>query len=214
MVHSSPDFPKIYLLGGLTGSGKTELLHHLYKAGQQVLDLEDLCCHDGSAFAALRYTAQPTSYQFHKKLNKLWQNFDVHRPVFMEQELQKIGNLTLPGWLYKHMQKAPIIWLHTKKEIRAQRLESLVRRSDPVLFCDCVQKLSIRLGDPVTNDIIQYFSTGDIGKSIELLLQYYDNSNGYRQLHDRILLQLEIDRPDMGYYCHTLLNSLPVPTLI
>jgi tRNA 2-selenouridine synthase len=38
------------ILGGYTGTGKTEILHSLKKKGQQVIDLEGLANHRGSAF--------------------------------------------------------------------------------------------------------------------------------------------------------------------
>ena len=109
MNDASPGFPKIYLVGGLTGSGKTELLDHLRTAGEQVIDLEKLCSHDGSAFAALRFGPQPSSYAFNKRLNRIWRNFDESKPVFIENELQRIGRLKVPDWLYRKMCCAPIM---------------------------------------------------------------------------------------------------------
>ena len=137
MLYSSSVFPQVYLLGGLTGSGKTELLCHLSAAGQQVVDFENLCNHDGSAFASLRYGAQPTSYQFNKQLNKIWQSFGGDKPVFIESELQRIGSLSIPEWLYQNMISAPVIWLDTARVVRIKRLSDIVRRSDPVAFCNC-----------------------------------------------------------------------------
>jgi tRNA 2-selenouridine synthase len=52
------------ILGGLTGSGKTELLHMLGRAGEQILDLEKLACHKGSVFGGLGQPGQPANEQF------------------------------------------------------------------------------------------------------------------------------------------------------
>lgn len=205
MFYSSQDFPKIFLLGGLTGSGKTELLHHLFYEGQQVLNLEELCCHDGSAFARLRYKSQPTSYQFNKQLNKIRQTFDINKHVFIEQELQRIGNLNLPHWLYKRMAVAPIIWLNTEKAIRIQRLSQLVRASDPLIFCECLRKLSGRVHETILASILKEFSDSNIEKVVELLLDYYDNSNGYAIQPERIVLNLPVDRIEMQSYCEPVI---------
>lgn len=213
MSFSSHHFPTIYLLGGLTGSGKTELLHHLFNAGQQVLNLESLCCHDGSAFARLQYSSQPTSYQFNKQLSKIWRSFNFDKPVFIEQELQRMGNLTIPHWLYNHMASAPIIWLNTEKSIRTQRLSQPVRKSDPLVFCECIQKLSDRLNETTIALILDYFSEGHIEKAVELLLDYYDNSSGYAKQAERIILTVLVDRLDMqGYWqivSHVERNAAP-----
>src|SRR5512145_3233013 len=44
---------KLIILGGLTGSGKTDILKYLSEAGRQVIDLERLANHKGSAFGSL-----------------------------------------------------------------------------------------------------------------------------------------------------------------
>ncbi|MBX3255474.1 MAG: hypothetical protein KF862_15140 [Chitinophagaceae bacterium] len=209
MVPFSSASSPVYLLGGLTGSGKTELLYHLHNAGQQVLNLEELCCHDGSAFARLRYASQPSSYRFHKELNKRWQSFDSNHPVFIEHELQKIGNLSLPGWLYQRMLAAPVIWLDAEKALRVQQLSERIRCSDPLLFCECLHKLKGRLGAQSVAEITAYFAAGDVERSVELLLGYYDNSEGYTQpAEERIILRLKIDQPDRKRYCDILLREL------
>lgn len=211
MISPSPVFPQVYLLGGLTGSGKTELLNHLYNAGQQVLNLEELCGHDGSAFAPLQYFSQPSSYRFHKELNRRCKNFDTGRPVFIEQELRKIGNLTLPGWLFDRMMASPVIWLDTEKLIRVQRLSNLIRRSDPVIFCNCLQKLSDRMGEEAIEKMVEYFACGDIDQTVELLLEYYDNSEGYAYQEERILFRMAIGKLEMGTCCKKLIDRLAMP---
>lgn len=207
MVPSSL-FPRVYLLGGLTGSGKTELLRHLFSLGKQVLDLENLCNHDGSAFASLQFGTQPTSWHFNKKLNKTWQSFDLAKPVFIEHELQRIGKLVMPGWLYKHMLTAPVIWLNTDRALRIKRISTIIRKSDPVIFCNCVSKLSRRLNEEVIASVIRYFEKGDVDEAAGLLLDYYDNTNGYAVPNERILFRMNIIKPGMMEYCEILLDVI------
>jgi len=202
------DLPKIYLVGGLTGSGKTELLNHLRTAGQQVIDLEKLCGHDGSAFASLRFGPQPSSYSFNKQLSRIWRNFNKSKPVFIENELQQIGRLKVPDWLYRKMSCAPIIWLHTVREVRVQRLCNIIGCSDPVDFCDCITKLSPHLTIRDIEHIIHVFSTGEIVQAVELLLDYYDNAKGYVMPDDRLLIPLEINCSNMKPCSEFLINTL------
>jgi tRNA 2-selenouridine synthase len=203
-----PDLPKIYLVGGLTGSGKTELLNHLSTAGEQVIDLEKLCSHDGSAFATLRFGPQPSAYAFNKQLNRIWRNFDKSKPVFIENELQQIGRIKVPDWLYRKMSCAPIIWLNTVREIRVQRLCNIIRCSDPVAFCNCISNLSPHVSTRNIEHIIQVFSKGDIVQTVELLLDYYDNAKGYVISYDRLILQLEITCSNMKSCREFLVDAL------
>jgi tRNA 2-selenouridine synthase len=52
------------VLGGMTGSGKTKLLHQLGRMNEQLLDLEDLAQHQGSSFGTMNCLVQPTQEQF------------------------------------------------------------------------------------------------------------------------------------------------------
>lgn len=208
MNDTLPGFPKIYLVGGLTGSGKTELLDHLSTAGEQVINLEELCNHDGSAFATLRFGPQPSAYSFNKQLNRIWRTFDESKPVFIENELQQIGRLKVPDWLYGKMSCAPIIWLSTVRELRVQRLCNIIRCSDPVAFCDCINKLSAHISIRNIERIIQVFSRSDLVQAVELLLDYYDKAKGYVIPYDRLILQLEITSLNMKSYGEFLVNEL------
>lgn len=207
-MNASSASPKIYLVGGFTGSGKTELLHYLSAYGQQVIDLETMCHHDGSAFSSLRFSSQPTPYTFNKRLNKTWRNINRDKPVFIENERQRIGHLHIPDWLYEKMIKAPIIWLNTPHVLRLQRLGNIIRCADPVVFCDCISKLSLHLGSKRVEHIIEVFSSGNVEHTVELLLEYYDHSKGYAAPNDRIILELEVTGHDMNTNTESLLAVL------
>lgn len=215
-MNASSTLPRIYLIGGLTGSGKTELLHHLSTSGHQVIDLEKMCHHDGSAFARLRFEKQPSAYTFNKQLNKTWLGFSRDRAVFIENERQRIGHIKIPDWLYERMREAPVIWLNTPRELRLQRLGNIVRCADPVVFCDCISKLSLHLGNERVEHILEVFSSGAVEKTIELLLDYYDHSEGYAMPGERVILQFEVTSMNMRSNVDVLLAafsekmSLPV----
>ncbi len=59
----------LYIIGGRTGTGKTKILHALRQMGEQVVDLEGLACHKGSAFGFIGELPQPTVEQFENDLH-------------------------------------------------------------------------------------------------------------------------------------------------
>eukprot|EP00941_MAST-03F_sp_MAST-3F-sp1_P000368 g368.t1 len=102
--------PKIIIIGGRTGSGKTRILHALRdKFGKQILDLEGLACHNGSAYGAIGHGMQPTRQQFMNNVAMEWSRLDKDRLVFIEDEGPHIGSCHLPVGLYSLMRRAPVI---------------------------------------------------------------------------------------------------------
>ncbi len=92
-----------HVLAGRTGSGKTRLLQALAAEGAQVLDLEALAQHRGSILGGLPGQPQPTQKHFDSKLWQALRQLDPLRPVFVESESKKIGQLQLPDALISHM---------------------------------------------------------------------------------------------------------------
>ena len=81
---------------GVTGSGKTRLLSALARCGAQVLDLEALACHRSSVLGAIPGQAQPTQKAFETRVWDVLRRFDASRPVYVESESRKVGNVAVP----------------------------------------------------------------------------------------------------------------------
>jgi tRNA 2-selenouridine synthase len=197
----------VFLIAGLTGSGKTALIQYLIQNNAQVLDLECLCRHDGSVFATLQYPSQPSSYQFHKQLLKQWNSFDHAKPVYIESELKKLGRITLPDWLYQKMNEAPVIWLNSSKALRMERIVSFIKHANPVLFCQCLSKLDKKLGEENFRMAMKYFENGAIEQLVEILLDYYDQVPGYRFPAERILLNLPVINTSLQPLAETIIAA-------
>jgi len=88
---------------GLTGTGKSRLLRALQDAGSQVLDLEALAAHRGSVLGELPDAAQPTQKGFESAIWGVLSRFDSRRPVYVEAESRKVGNLNVPPALIGSM---------------------------------------------------------------------------------------------------------------
>jgi tRNA 2-selenouridine synthase len=91
------------VIGGRTGSGKSRLLQHLQREGAQVLDLEALACHRGSVLGALPDRPQPSQKHFETRVWSALRAFDPSRPVFVESESRKIGQMQVPTELIERM---------------------------------------------------------------------------------------------------------------
>lgn len=105
--------PKIrwQVICGTTGSGKTHLLQTLAKQGAQVLDLEQLAAHRGSVLGHLPSQPQPTQKMFESRIWQALRQFDFQRPVFVESESKKVGNLRIPDAIIESMRASPCIAL-------------------------------------------------------------------------------------------------------
>lgn len=109
--------PALYrynVLSGPTGCGKTRLLSALRAAGAQVLDLEDIASHRGSVLGALIGKPQPTQKYFDSLLLRTLSAYDPARPIWVEAESKKIGNVQLPDALLETMRHGLTIRIETE----------------------------------------------------------------------------------------------------
>src|SRR5258705_1089911 len=83
---------KVIILGGKTGNGKTFLLNELKKSGEQVLDLEALANHRGSAFGAIGMEAQPRQEHFENLIAFELGKSDPEKILWIENESSKVGS--------------------------------------------------------------------------------------------------------------------------
>lgn len=107
---------------GTTGSGKSRLLETLDGIGGQVLDLEKLAAHRGSVLGHLPDAPQPTQKWFESQVWDRLRRFDPARPVFVESESKKVGNLRVPEAVMARMRASPCIALNLSRENRVRLL--------------------------------------------------------------------------------------------
>lgn len=109
------------LLDGLTGTAKTDILARLATRGHQVIDLEGLANHRGSVLGA-RPGGQPSQKGFESALAVALSGLDPARPVLLEAESNKIGDLHIPPALWAPMKRAPRIEISAPIAARAAYL--------------------------------------------------------------------------------------------
>jgi tRNA 2-selenouridine synthase len=112
------------VIAGRTGSGKTRLLQALSEAGAQVLDLEALARHRGSVLGGLPHEPQPTQKAFETQVWTALSAFDPSRPVYVESESRKIGQLQVPTALLERMRSDGRVVMVTMPD--AARIDLLV----------------------------------------------------------------------------------------
>ena len=110
------------VLCGATGSGKSRLLHALADAGAQVLDLEHLAAHRGSVLGGLPERPQPAQKMFDTLLWQRLARFDPARPVYVEGESRKIGQLQVPETLINAMRASDCVLVESGLATRVELL--------------------------------------------------------------------------------------------
>lgn len=180
LVEGRYDFEAIVLYG-LTGAGKTELLHELSKRQFQVLDLEALANHRGSTFGGLGLSEQPSQKNFDASLWNQLRSLDRSKPVFIEAESRKIGKLSLPDQILEKIKRGSAILVESSLQARAARItHDYLNACDSTEFAlqgalSMLVRLKGALGKSRVEQIGALLNDGSIEEAVQALLtEYYD----------------------------------------
>ncbi|MBI5371099.1 MAG: tRNA 2-selenouridine(34) synthase MnmH [Sphingobacteriales bacterium] len=198
------------ILGGFTGSGKTELLSVLKEKGEKVIDLESIAGHKGSAFGNIGLPPQPTQEMFENILScqllaclpdrqvvilpagqagcqdesMAPESSYPAQAIWLEDESQRIGLVNLPNELWKNMRRSPVWFLDIPFEERLKHIVPEYGRLDPESLVSAIERISQKLGHLNAKTAILLLKEGKISESFEILLKYYDKFY-FRSLHNR-----------------------------
>ena len=162
---------------GTTGSGKTRLLQALAALGAQVLDLEALANHRSSVLGLIPGKPQPTQKAYDSQIWAALNSFDSSRPVYIESESKKVGNVAIPEGLITAMRAAPCLQIELPEDDRVALLledyDFFVK--DIEFFCDRLGALTQARGKDVVADWQHRSRSGDVASVVrELLVKHYD----------------------------------------
>lgn len=190
---------KLIVLGGLTGSGKTDILIKIKEQGEQIIDLEQLAHHKGSAFGSLGQEIQPTNEQFENSLICEWLKLDLSKPIWIEDESHSIGSNWIPLELFEKIRKAPVIKIELDKQKRIDRLVKEYAVFDPKYLENCILKIGQRLGGQNVKKAIELLKNGNLEQVADVTLAYYDKSYNFgldkREKNTVYPVNLKTDNP-------------------
>ena len=174
------DLP-IRLIGGKTGTRKTDLLNHINHKNIYVIDLEGIANHRGSSFGSLGMEMQPSTQQFENILAESIDEFNSCEAIeiWLEAESSNLGKCRIPNSLFAKMNKAPIIEIIKAKNERVDNLVKIYSKNSQSELKDAVNRISKRLGPNRTKEALVAIEKKDWAKACEAMLDYYDRCYEY-----------------------------------
>jgi tRNA 2-selenouridine synthase len=165
------------VLCGPTGCGKTRMLHELRRQGHQVLDLEAIACHRGSLLGKIPGQSQPTQKFFDTLLLDTLRRFDRRRPVWLEAESKKVGDVQLPESLHEAMHRSPVINLAAPMagRVKLWREDYPHFASDPVAMVQKLEPLKPLVGKETLAQWMGLATSGKVDDLFESVMRlHYD----------------------------------------
>lgn len=182
------------VLGGYTGTGKTEILHFLEQKGQQIIDLEGLANHRGSAFGGIDLEPQPTTEQFENQLFSKLHRLNPNLPVWIEDESRTIGKVSIPNLFYLQMRDRPLYFLNVPLTERIDHLVRTYATLNQDKLAEAIGRIGKKLGYDNAKFALEALENKNYHKVAAIILVYYDKYY-LRGLHKRqkyLIQELEI----------------------
>jgi tRNA 2-selenouridine synthase len=176
-VQAAFDVPlQLNVIGGRTGTGKTEVLFHLNNLGAQVIDLEGLANHKGSAFGALGEAAQPKTEHFENLLFDKIRHLDLSKKIFIENESRGIGSVFLPQGFWDNMKKGRLINIEIPYDLRVLRSTKDYEKYPKEELIAVFKNIEKKLGGQHCQAAIEALQQNNYAAAAEIALVYYDKT--------------------------------------
>lgn len=209
-LFSGSDLPYHCVLRGRTGSGKTSILNALASLGSQVLDLEQLARHRGSAFGNLGMPDQPSNAEFLQRLYVHWQAFDSTQPLFVEFSGSYLGSVTIPRELAKQIDRADWIQLVASETQRTATILTNYANAGQNRLLAATRRLRGRFPPRSLAQVRKAIRQQRLNDAVHLLLPYYDAAYDHqREIADgRCLFKVDVDGRSPHTIATTILKKL------
>lgn len=170
---------ELRVLGGYTGTGKTETLGHLRALGEQVIDLEGLAHHKGSSFGAIGEEPQPTTEHFENLLWNELRSLDRSSPVWVEDESVLIGRVKVPQVFHDRLRSSVLYFAEMSQEERADRLVVDYGKYPPEQLAEALKRIERRVGPQHCKTALAALAEGDLRTVAIIALTYYDKTYAF-----------------------------------
>jgi len=198
------------VLAGKTGCGKTEILGKLSEMKEQVIDLEDLASHRGSAFGTIGYGMQPSTEYFENCLFEIIGHFQSQKRIWVEDESLNIGKIFLPQDFYDQMKEAPQVLVNMDRECRISRLCEDYGQSGSIPLKAGLEKIRKKLGMENYTKAITALDSGQMADAVSIVLGYYDKCYDYSMAlkNRRTLFRIESGNGDIEAAASAIMEQM------
>jgi tRNA 2-selenouridine synthase len=204
---------RLRILGGKTGSGKTAVLREMAAMGGQVIDLEALAHHKGSAFGSLGQQPQPSPEQFENDLHHALRRLDPGQPIWAEDESHSIGRVYIPLPFWRQMLEAPVLAIETPLEDRIAHLVEEYGAFPREGLQQSLDRIQKRLGGQAHTLASDALNRGDLAEVARISLAYYDKTYQYalQRRSENQVQWLRFDAQDPSAIARFLLHYTAEP---
>jgi len=204
---------QIIVLGGMTGTGKTPILHALAARGEQVLDLEGLANHRGSSFGNLDLPPQPSTEHFENLVGDRLAQLDPHRPVWIEAESKRVGTCRVPQELFQQMDAAPTLEIVRPLAERLDILVEVYGETSREGLIAATERIRKRLGGQRTQQAVDLIRQEQPREVCKIVLDYYDRSYRYDlERRQKVIPQVDVTGLDAPAAAALLIEKAPFLT--
>jgi len=189
---------KLIVIGGKTGSGKTEILRTLPSFGEQIIDLESLANHKGSAFGWIGEPNQPTNEHFENTLFHAILSLDHSKRIWVENESRTIGSIFIPEQFWSLKKSSPILQIVVSDEERLKKLIIDYAQFGKDVLIASFKKIEKKIGNYHYQNAIQLIENEDYAGAAKIALDYYDKTYQFSLLKNNIdrVYEVQIENQD------------------
>jgi tRNA 2-selenouridine synthase len=209
VLETLADKRNIIVVGGMTGSGKTDVLKQIARTDEQVIDLEGLANHRGSAFGAIGMPPQPTTEQFSNLLFNEIVALDPKKRIFLEDESLNIGSVFMPEDFYNRIRESRVLALMCDVKTRMPRLLEEYGKMPEEMLENSINRIRKRLGGKDADEALKSIRDDNMERAIEIVLSYYDKfyTYGLSRRDKSMVTSIETDSGDASVNAKKILDT-------
>lgn len=206
-------FEKTYpllVLGGMTGSHKTEILIELKNQGEQIIDLEDLAKHCGSSYGSMNKKDQPSQEQFENLLAYELFLLDTNKRIWIEDESRTIGRKVIPENIFQIMRENYLVKIDIDREKRVDFLVEEYGVLNKDFLIEATLRIAKRLGPVQTTTAVEAIKQGNMREFVSTALVYYDKAylRGLEMREKDKIITVSIDFINAEQYAKELIEQM------